>query len=146
MRDDDFVIQPRIRGDVVQRSRCTTLRIRRSKDDSVDARLLQSSRTHHARLERDVERATAEAPVAHHFRGGTQRKNLGVSGGISAQLAFVVRSGNDATFAHDHRTDGNVSVLHRQMRFGQGFAHREHVIHGFHSTCTAGNDSARSVR
>ena len=80
------------------------------------------------------------------FRGRTQRENFGVSGGISAQLAFVVRSGNDAAFAHDHRTDGNVSVRHRQVRFGQGFAHREHVIHGFHSTCTSGAASARSVR
>jgi hypothetical protein len=146
VRDDDFVIQPRIRSDVVQRSRRATLRVRRSKDDSVDARLLQSSRAHHARLERDVERATAEAPITHRARRSTQCENLGVSGGIAAQLAFVVRPGNDATFAHDHRSDGNVSVLHRQMRFGQGFAHREHVIHGFHSTCAAGNDLARSVR
>jgi hypothetical protein len=37
-------------------------------------------------------------------------------------------------------------MLHRQLRDAEGFAQREHVIHGFHSTCTSGNASARSVR
>ncbi len=146
MRDDDFVIQPRIRSDVVQRSRRTTLRIRYRKNDSLDARLLQGSGAHHARLKRYVQRATREAPTTHDLRGETQYENFGMSGRVAAQLTFVVRPGNDPTVANDHRTHGNVAVLHRQVRFSEGFAHREHVIHGFHSTCTSGNASARSVR
>jgi len=144
--DVNFVVQSRIRNDVVQRSRRTALRIGGAKHHSVDARLLYRPGAHHARLERDVERATAEAPTTHGLRGRTQHENFSVSCRVAAQLALVVRPGNDPTFANDDRTHGNVFMLHRQLRFAEGFAHREHVIHGLHSTCTSGNASARSVR
>ncbi len=146
MRDVDFVIEPRIRGDVVQRSRRTTFRVWRTEHHSVDARLLQRPGAHHTRFEGDVERAPRESPSADDFCCRTQREHLGMSGGVAAQLAFVVRTGNDMTLVNDDCTDGNIPVTCRGPRLLECLAHRRFVIHGPHSTCADSTIPARSVR
>ena len=146
MRDVDFVIESWIRDDVVQRPRRTTFRVRCTEHHSVDARLLKRPGTHHAGFEGDVQRAPVETPSADGICCRTQREHLGMSGGIAAQLAFIVRPGDDTTVANDDCADGNIAVIRRGPCLVECLAHRRFVVHGPHSTCADCAVAARSVR
>ena len=146
MRDVDFMIESRIRSDVVQRSRRTTFRVRRTEHDSVDARLLHRPGAHHTGFEGDVQRASVETPSTDGVCCRAQGEHLGMSGGIAAQFTLVVRAGNDTTLTNDDCTDGNVAVTCRGPRLIECLAHRRFVVHGPHSTCADGMVPTRSVR
>lgn len=146
MRDVDFMIESRISSNIVQRSRRTTFRIRRTEHDSVDARLLHRPGAHHTGFECDVQRASVETPSANGVCCRAQGEHLGMSSGIAAQFALVVRAGNDTTLANDDCADGNIAVTCRGPRLLECLTHRRCVVHGPHSTCADGMVSARSVR
>lgn len=146
MRDIDFVIEPRISGDVVQRSRRTTFRVRGTEHHPVDARLLQRPGAHRAGLEGDVQRASVETPSADDICGRAQSEHLGMSRGIAAQFALVVRAGDDTTLVNNDGTHGNVSVIRRGPCLFKCLAHRRFVVHRPHSTGADSTVPARSVR
>ena len=84
--DGDLVVEPRVGGEVVERTGGTRARVGRTEHDQVDARRQRGSRAHRARLDRRDQRVTAEPPAADDLRGTSQRQDLRVRGRVAAQL------------------------------------------------------------
>ena len=90
---------------------------------------------HRARLERHVEHAVEHPPAAERPGGLAQRDDLGVGGGVLAQLALVVPGGDHLAVVDDHRADRDVVVVQRALGLAQGQAH-EVVVAGNEARAT----------
>ena len=64
-----------------------------------------------------------QTPAARRTGGAAQGDDLGVGGGILAQLALVVARREQLSFTYDHRTDGHVLVFGCTFGLSQGEAH-----------------------
>ena len=82
--DLDPVVQPAVAQHVVDRAGGARLLVPRAEHESRHARREDRARAHHARLERDDERALVEVPVAEAAAARAQRDDLGVRGGVAA--------------------------------------------------------------
>src|SRR5439155_14451730 len=77
-RDRDAVIEPRLVDHVQHRTARARLGVRRTIDQTGEAREHDRARAHRARLERHVERAVAEPPGMERVRGRADRQDLGM--------------------------------------------------------------------
>ena len=92
-------------------------------DHARHAREHDRARAHRARLERHVEHAVEHPPRAE-LRGGlAQRQDLGVRGGVLAQLALVVAGPDDLAVLDHDGPDRDVVVLERALRLAQREPH-----------------------
>ena len=84
-------------------------RVRGSIDDTRDARVHERSDAHHARLQRNVQRATEQTIVAQRLTRRSQHQDLGVSGWIVACDRRVRRARHYyAPRVDEHRAHGNL--------------------------------------
>ena len=83
--------------------------------------------THGARLLRYVEVAVGETPVALSFLRLGEGKHLGVGGRVAQRLDLIVSPRDNASFAHDDRTDGNFLSEIGLLGLAQGLAHHEGI-------------------
>lgn len=123
-----LVIQTRIGADVVQTRGGAALEVGGTVNQSRNTGVYQRASAHHARLQRDYERALAESPVANRVRGIAQRKYLGMGGRILRNFALVVAGRYDDTAAHDYGSHGNFSKGGGSSRQAQCQLHRGVVI------------------
>ncbi len=79
--------------------------------------------THCAGLERDVEDAVENSPGPGHTSGLAQDDDLGVRGGVLAQLTLVVGAGDNLAVSHEHRANWHVLVFQRTFSLAQGQTH-----------------------
>lgn len=130
-RHIEFVGEPRVGADVVERPEYAGLHVHRPVHDSTDPALLRGAGTHGAGLEGDHQRAVVEPPRTERRRRISQRKHLGVRSGIAAELTFVVTRRHHVPLGpHHDRTHGHVVVVERFGGFVEGQAHHLVVGHG----------------
>src|ERR1041385_3387786 len=84
-------------------------------------------RAHRTWLFCDVKCAIREAPISHGFLSLCQSEHFGVCGRILEQLDLIERSGDDASFTHDHRPDRHLARFVGPRRLPQGLAHKKTV-------------------
>ncbi len=121
--DGGAVVQPRLAEHVQDAPACSGLRIARSVDHARHPREHDRAGAHGARLERHVEDRVEHPPTAGGEGGLAQGDDLGVGGGILAQLALVVGRRDDLAVAHEHRADRHVVVFGRTLGLAQGETH-----------------------
>ena len=95
-------------GAPVAASRRTRLRVPRAEDHAPYACGHDRPRAHRARLERDVQVAVRQPPVAHGGGGAPQRRDLGVPGGVVFCLPRVVSATDRLPLPHDERADRHI--------------------------------------
>ena len=96
-------------------------------DDARNARQDDRTRTHRARLERDVEHRVEQAPAAERTGRLAQREHLRMRRRVLAQLALVVGHRDNLAAMHDHSADRHVAVFKRVLGLTNGQAHEEVV-------------------
>ena len=114
-----FVVEARVRQELVPASDRTGLRVIRAECHETDPCVHQRAGTHRTRFEGDDKRAIIEPPAPERSGCIPQRKDFGVGGGIVGQLPLVVPARDDltGTDARHDRTDGDVAVCLRRARF-----------------------------
>ena len=104
-----------------------SLRIFSSVNQTPNARMRDGSGTHRTGFDGYVEIAVEQAIVATGLSGFSKCKYLGVCRWIVAGERAITSAANDTTFAHDDRSDGNLSQRESALRFAQSFFHPEFV-------------------
>src|ERR1700687_4149752 len=94
-----------------------------------DSSVHQRPAAHRAGLDRAVERHVGKAVVAERARGGPQRDDLGVRGGVSLSDRRIVAARNHAAVEHDKRPDRYLAAGRRAIRLFEGQPH-ESVVGG----------------
>ena len=130
-----MVIQSVVGQHIGERTNGTGFWITGAVHHTSDTGIDQRACTHEARLQRDVQRAVHETPVANDVGGVANGENLGVGRGISAEFPFIVTTDDDRSIANDHRSNRDVIVVHRCASLGQRQPHR--LLVGHMSSVTA---------
>jgi hypothetical protein len=104
------VVEGRLGEDVEDAAGGPRLRVGGAEDDRGDAGEDDRPGAHHAGLERHVEGGAGQPPAAQRLGGGADREDLGVGGGIAAQLPLVAGGGERHAVAGDDRADRDVAV------------------------------------
>lgn len=121
------MIQGRLLEEVEEASRRAAFRIAAPEDDPPDAAVDDGTGAHGAGFLRDVEITVGETPVALDFLRLGEGEHLGMGGGVAQRLDLVVGPRDDASLAHDDRTDGNFFGKICLLSLAQGLAHHEGV-------------------
>src|SRR5258705_5827889 len=114
------VVEPQVLGHHRERPARAGLGVTRPVDQPRNAREDDRAGAHVAGLERDVDRGVVEAPALDGLRGGADRENFRVRGGILGGLHAVSPAADDPAFPDDHRSYGDLTVGGRRPRFRQG--------------------------
>lgn len=117
------MVQPLVRGDVVEGSERTGLRVYRSVDAAIDACGMKRACTHRARLERHVHGAALKSPVPEHARGLTYGNEFGMRSGVRVDLTTVRTACDDFALEYDNGTDGYLSDSGSRTRFVERHGH-----------------------
>lgn len=126
-RDFATVVELRHLQNVEEPARRTPFRIAAAKDHPPQTRVNQRPGAHRAGFLRHVEIAIGEPPVVDDALRLSNREHLRVGRGVFQRLHLIRRPRDDATFAHDHRTDGHFVRLVSPHRLTQRFAHKINV-------------------
>ena len=134
--------------DVEKRLARARLRVRRTVDDAIDAAHDERTRTHRARLDRNVERQPRKAPAAKLPRRFLQGDDLGMCRAVVPGFAHIVRTRDDRAIRIDeHGADGHLARLESFLRLLERLLHKSDVIqHGFGSQARAGRAPGGSDR
>jgi hypothetical protein len=119
----DAVVQARVLDEVLQRAAHPGLRVARAEDQVGDPGEHDRAGAHRARLQRHVERAPEQAPVAGRLRGATDGDHLRVCRRVLQGVREVVPGRDQLAVAHDHRADRNLSDRLRAARLLDREAH-----------------------
>ncbi len=119
------MVQPGILAQLIQRPHRPGFGIRAAIDQPGDAGVDDRSGTHRAWLQRDIQRAIEQPPVADRLAGQSQGNDLGVGGWIVIGFTAIVPLADDsaAGVMHDHAADRDFAKVMRFARFGQSQAH-----------------------
>ncbi len=99
------------------------LRVHGAHDYSVDAGLNDGAGAHLAGLERNIEGAALEAPVADYFGSFFDSGNFCVGKSGLVGVATIVAATDYLAFVDDDAADGNFAELVGLASFLQGFLH-----------------------
>src|SRR6186997_166353 len=109
-RDDlGPVVECRLGEDVEDAAGRPRLRVPGAEDDGRDAGEDDRPGAHRARLERDVEGGAGQPPTPERLGGRADRQDLGVGGGVAAQLALVSGPPQELVATEDRRPDRDVA-------------------------------------
>ena len=117
------MVQARIGIQVIQRTQCARLGIRRAIHAAPHARVNHKPRTHTARLERHVDRAIGKAPATERPSGSAQGRELCMRRRVLVELATIMRPRDNLTRAHHHGTNRYLAHLNGGARLGQRLTH-----------------------
>jgi len=108
------MIQSRVGAELIERPHSAGFRIIAPIDQPWDAGVHDCPGTHRAGLERDVEGAIQQPPMAEGRAGFAHRDDLGVCGRVVIGLAPVGASPDDSAgrIVNDHATDRNFAERH----------------------------------
>src|SRR5258708_14611087 len=124
-----MVIETDVLHEIAKRAAEARLRIRRRKDQPVDACVDERSRAHRAWLKRHHHRRTVQPPVADGPGRLGDVVQLGVAEGI-ARLTAIAAAADDPAVAIDyHGPDRNLAVRRRFFCKRQSFFHPLRLIH-----------------
>ena len=149
-----LVVEARVGEEVVPAPERSGLGIIGAEDHLADACVDERSRAHRARFEGDDERATVESPAAERSGGIAQGEDLGVSGRVVREFAFVVATSEDRAGidAYDDRANGHIVMLEGGPGFVERKAHERFDLLALHdrnlavTQCSAGWTARSGLR
>ena len=123
VQDLGLMIEVRILQDIEQSPAAAGFGAGRPNDDAVDPGLDDRSGAHLAGLERTVERAPFQTPVADLFAGLADAGNLRVGKGCFVRIAPIISARNDLPFKDYDCTDRYFSDCDRFFSLFEGSLH-----------------------
>ena len=105
----------------------TGLRVIRSENQALDARVSQGAGTHDARLNCNKEIAVFQAMVTNDCTGRAKGDDLSVGRGVVAHEVAVPTLSDDLAAAHDHGTHRDLARFQRTLSGAQGGFHEKFV-------------------
>lgn len=122
------VVQPWVGQQMEERVDGTGFGVGGAIDDGGNAGLEDGTTAHDAGLQRDIEGAAFEPPIAEVAGGLGDGDHFGMGGGVFEHLALVVGGGDDALGLNDDCADGHFVFRQGLFGFGEGLTH-EVVVH-----------------
>lgn len=105
----------------------SAFRITDSKNHSSDATMHDGSGTHGARLFGHIQIAVRQTPVTEGLLRLAESEHFCMGCSIAEHLHLIVSAGDDLTVVDNHRSDRDLSRLHRPSSLAQGLLHEEVV-------------------
>ena len=121
-----LVVQTRVAKQIHHRTRSAGFGFRRAKHHPAHAGVEQRAAAHGAGLQRDIQRAVAQAVIAHGAGTCAQRVHFGMGGGVEAGQRRVAAGGDHLARAHQHCAHGHFAgcssgLCLRQRQLHEGF-------------------------
>jgi hypothetical protein len=101
--------EARILDNIKYRTTRASPRVFGPPNEEFEACLATGGGAHWTGLERDVHRASFQAPVTEHPSRSAEGHDLRVSRRVGLFLSLVARAGDDFAGASDHRSDGDLA-------------------------------------
>lgn len=119
--------QPRVSGEIDDRTAGTELRVRRSPDDQRQTRLPTGGGAHRTRLEGDIERTTLEPPIVLQPAAVGERQQLRVRSRVRELDPPVAGASEDLPGPGEHGAHRDLAPRGRSLRLAQSLGHESAI-------------------